>query len=49
MHQWTLMLAGGNLATGRATHAKQVLGKVPGKEKCTGRGGCGLKIRKQDE
>jgi len=41
--------AGGNLAAGRATHAKQVLGKVPSKEKYTGRGGCGLKMGKQDE
>jgi hypothetical protein len=49
MHQWTLMPAGGDLAAGRATHAKQVLGKVPSKEKYTGRGGCGLKMGEQDE
>jgi hypothetical protein len=38
VHQWTLLLAGGNLAAGRATHAKQVLGKVPSKEKYIGMG-----------
>jgi len=49
MHQGTLMLAGGNLVAGRATHTVQVLGKVPSKEKYTGRGGCGLKMGKQGE
>jgi hypothetical protein len=43
------MSAGGNLAADRVTHAKQVLGKVPSKEKYTGRGGCGLKMGKQVE
>ena len=43
------MLAGGNLVAGRATHTVQVLGKVPSKEKYTGRGGCGLKMGKQGE
>jgi hypothetical protein len=36
--------AGGNLTAGRVTHARQVLREEPGKERYSGRGGCGLKM-----